>query len=223
MSTKKDFIVVDKYEIKVLDVPVHVYIIHLHDTIYCKEHLTNKKGFFSLIEVFNKKLNVYYNLPNQYKIVSKKIYKNDKHILDKLESIMNVNENYTYCLHEDSLIMVETKTIQNNSYVKRRMSTHNLLCKKNSCAAGEVVFDKDGTRKVMVFNNGSGTYQPTYKNLLYIKKALPYLPLKIVEYNSKINSKYFDKYYKIQNTKNKTTKNKTTKNKTTKNKTRKIK
>lgn len=222
--SKKDFIVVDKYEIKVLNVPVHIYIIQLNDTIHCKEHLTNKTLFYGLLDIFTKKLNVYYNLPNKYKVISKKIYKNDKHILDKLESIMDNNENYTYCLHEDSLIMVDTKTIQNNSRIKNYMSKHYLLCKINSCAAGEVVFGKDGTNKVMVFNNKSGAYKPTYKNLLNIKKALPFLPIKIVEKSSKINSKYFGKYYENQNTsKNKTTNNKSTKNKTSRNKTKKNK
>lgn len=126
--SKKDFIVVDKYEIKVLDVPVYIYIIQLNDTIHCKEYLTNKK--FSLVEILNEKLNVYYNLPKQYKILSKKIYKNDKHILDKLGLIMNIHEKYTYCLHEDSLIMIDTKTIQNNSTIKDYVSKHTLLCKK---------------------------------------------------------------------------------------------
>ena len=198
-SDNKNYILLEKYKITLLGVSVHIYVIKLHDNIHCKQNLINKKGFYSVLDIFTKHVELYHHLSDKYKILSKKILKNDKHIIDTLIKVLNVDEKYTYCLNEDNLIIVETATIQNNSNIKNFMSKHIILCQKNSCAAGELVFYNDPkTNKInMIFNNDSGTYQPSYKNLFYIKKGLPYLPIKIIDRKNKINTKYFGKYGNI--------------------------
>jgi hypothetical protein len=43
----------------------------------------------------------------------------------------------------------------------------------------------------LIFDNSSGTYKPTIRDLQTLKKRLPFLNLKIIDMNDKNHSKYF--------------------------------
>lgn len=97
-----------------------------------------------------------------------------------LETLINKNTTYTYCLTKSTLVLSETITPTNDTLIKDLMSKHILLCNENPCASGEMHIDKD----TFVFNNNSGSYKPGNEHLERLQKSLPFLKLKIENINN---------------------------------------
>ena len=104
--------------------------------------------------------------------------------MKNLKDIIDNKLKYNYCLTKNTLILSSASSFSNNLFAK-----HSILCEKNSYASGEMVFHKN----YLIFNNNSGTYNPTLKNIKILKKALPFLKIKIIDMNSDLNKKYFIK------------------------------
>ena len=188
------YIIVEKYEKNILGIITHVYIIKFKNNFSCEKPLTMKK--LSIKKKIFEQINLSYDLLGyllENKIKSVKLNKYDKNITNKLASIFNVNEKYTYCLKNDKLILAETKTSVNNSKVKDYMSKHIVLCKKKSCATGEMVFYKNAKSDYeLIFDNASGTFEPSTNDLQNLKKAFPYLNIMTTNMISENHKKYFN-------------------------------
>jgi hypothetical protein len=187
-KTKKNYIILEKYETNIIGIITHVYIIHLNSAYNCKKNITIKSNKKKIGQVLFKELGMDYLTEN--KISTTKLYKNDKNMMEKLKKIIDPTEKYTYCVNKDKLILAETKTKTNESHVKNMLSKHILLCDDSACASGEVIIHKD----TFVFDNSSGTFEPSIKNLQILKKVLPFLKVKIMNMNSKIHEDYFKAY-----------------------------
>jgi len=187
--TTKNTITIEKYKKTILGVTNNIYIIYFNTNYNCKKNITIKKTMSKIKKgiIQNIKLLDYLT---QKKVKTVKINKNDKKIMEKITKIINPNEKYTYCLNKDTLILAETKTNINKSFIKDITSKHIMLCNETACASGELVID-DNT---FIFDNSSGSFIPSIQNIQILKKALPFLKLKIIDMNSKIHDKYFSKY-----------------------------
>jgi hypothetical protein len=173
------YIVIDKYLNNVLGVNMYLYVVRLNQTIQCKKVVPKNN---SKTLRFRKYLDISHLLKN-YKIDTLKIEKNDESIMNKMISLFDIDTQYTYCLNRDTLVIAETKTNKNKSKIKDFFSKHGLLCDQTVCAAGEMRFYKNpnGNYK-MVFDNGSGTFRPTKRDLQVLRKELPYFDIETVEY-----------------------------------------
>jgi hypothetical protein len=130
------------------------------------------------------------NYLTQTKIATKKLYKNDTKLMAKLKKIIDPTEKYTYCVNKDKLILAETKTQANQSHLKDIMSKHILLCDESACASGEMIFRND----TLIFDNSSGTYEPSMKNLQVLNKILPFLKIRLMNMNSKPHAAVYKDY-----------------------------
>jgi hypothetical protein len=90
-------------------------------------------------------------------------------------------------LNKDTLIFAETKTHENNSLLKDWLSKHIMLCNKTACASGEMVIHNNS----FVFDNSSGTFQPTIQNLKSLNLAIPFLNIKTQDMKAPTHDKYF--------------------------------
>lgn len=185
-ANKKPYIILEKYNKTVFNVPINMYILKFNTKYKCSNYLTLKKktdyikrGIFNASDVFG--------YLTKDKILSKRINKTDENIMKKLINEMNPNEKYTYCLNNNKLIIVETKTTQNNSSIKNWLSKHIMMCNKTACASGEMVIHNNA----FVFDNSSGTFQPTLDDLQSLKNAMPFLKIKLVDMSSDSHGKYF--------------------------------
>jgi hypothetical protein len=187
-KNKKNYIILEKYETNIIGIVTHIYIIHLNSGYNCKQNITIKNNKKKVGQVLFKELGMNYLTEN--KISTTKLYKNDKNIREKIKKIIDPNEKYTYCVNKDKLILAETKTKLNKSHIKNMLSKHILLCDESACASGEVIIHND----TFIFDNSSGTFEPTIKNLQILKKILPFLKVRIMNMNSKIHDHYFQAY-----------------------------
>jgi len=185
---EKNYIVVEKYETNIMGLLTHIYMIHYNSAYKCKNHITIKKTKKKIGQLLFKEMGM--NYLTQDKITTKKLYKNDTQLMAKLKKIIDPNEKYTYCVNKDKLILAETKTQANQSNLKDIMSKHILLCDESACASGEMIFRND----TLVFDNSSGTYEPSMKNLQVLKKILPFLKIRLSHMNSNRHAEYFKAY-----------------------------
>jgi len=177
---KKNYIILEKYKKNVFGVDINIYKLKFNTKYKCSNFLTLKKKTDYLKKTIVKNIHLLKFLTKN-KIFSKKINKYDKNITKKIINLMNANEKYTFCLNKNELIFAETKTGKNNSTVKEWMTKHIMLCDKNACASGEMIVHNN----LLIFNNSSGTFKPSIYNLRSIKKAIPFMDIKITNMNSK--------------------------------------
>ena len=187
-NKNKNYIVVEKYETNILGgLLTHVYIIHINTAYSCTKNLTIKSRQKQLGQLLFKEPGLAYL--TQRKISTTKLYKKDKQLMLKLKMLIDPTEKYTYCLNKNKLILAETKTKTNHSQLKNLLSKHILLCGNTTCASGEMIFHK-GT---MVFDNSSGTFEPSVHDIQLLKKILPF-KMRIMNMNSQIHTEYFQDY-----------------------------
>jgi hypothetical protein len=182
----KPYIILEKYNKNVFGVDINIYILKFNTKYTCSNYLTLKKKSDYIKKNIYKSADVFGYL-TKHKILSKKINKSDKHIMEKLIKEINPEEKYTFCLNKDTLIFAETKTQENNSLLKDWLSKHIMLCNKTACASGEMVIHNNS----FVFDNSSGTFQPTIQHLKSLKLAVPFLNIKIQDMKSPTHDKYF--------------------------------
>ena len=189
-AKKEKYIVVKKFKRNIFGVDTRFYKIKLNEGFRCKKILTLKKNaniYTKTLKTFPQMYNV---LTNKRKSGSKKIMKNSNLTLNLIKYIKPY-EKYTYCLTKDTLVIAETKASTNKTklmkYIKNYTSKHLVICEESGCASGELVI-KNNT---FVFDNSSGTYEPAYENIASLKKALPFLNIKLVMMDSPDHSKYF--------------------------------
>jgi hypothetical protein len=185
-KNSKPYIILEKYTKTVFNVKLNMYILKFNTNYECKNFLTLKKKTDYIKRGIYKKSHLFGYL-TQDKVLSKKINKRDANIMKKLISEINVNDKYTFCLNNDNLIFVETKTSENNSFVKDWLSKHIMICNKTACASGEMVIHNN----TFIFDNSSGTFKPTLENLKSLKEAMPFLKIKLLDMGSESHEKYF--------------------------------
>lgn len=174
-SKNKNYIVVEKYEKTIPGGQLtHLYIIHFNRAYTCRKKLTIKKTHKKIGQLLFKELGMAYL--TQRKISTTKLYKNDKDLMAKMKMLIDPAEKYTYCINKNKLILAETKTKANKSNLKDILSKHNILCADTTCASGEMMFHKD----TMIFDNASGTFEPSVRDIQILKKILPF-KMRIVE------------------------------------------
>jgi hypothetical protein len=183
----KNYIIIEKYETNIIGFLTHIYMIHYNTAYKCK-NITIKKTKKKIGQLLFKEMGM--NYLTQEKIATKKLYKNDKELMTKIKKIIDPTEKYTYCVNKDKLILAETKTQANQSHLKDIMSKHILLCDDSACASGEMIFRND----TLVFDNSSGTYEPSIKNLQVLKKILPFMKIRIMNMDSKIHAAVYKDY-----------------------------
>lgn len=184
MSKKKgkNYIKIDKYEKKIFGINKIYYIIKINHKYNCKNKLKIKGNYKSFKNYLLKKSGIKkYLLSNKNKKFSIKMMK-DKNIMKNIKDIIDDTLIYNFCLKKNKLILSSSSSISNNILAK-----HSILCDKDPCACGEMVIYK----KYLIFNNNSGTYNPTVEDIKIIKKALPFFKIKIIDMNSDMNKKYF--------------------------------
>jgi len=185
---EKNYISIEKYETNLLGLLTHIYIIYCNSAYKCKNNITIKKTKKKIGQLLFKEMGM--NYLTQDKIATKKLYKNDTHLMTKLKKIIDPTEKYTYCVNKDKLILAETKTQANQSHLKDIMSKHILLCDESACASGEMIFRND----TLIFDNSSGTYEPSMKNLQVLKKILPFLKIRLMNMNSNTHAVAYKDY-----------------------------
>ena len=176
----KNYIILEKYKKNIIDVDIFIYIIKFNTNYKCTNYLTLKKKTDYIKKSIVKNIHLL-DFLTKNKLFSKKIYKYDKNIMEKIINLMNISEKYTFCLNKNTLVFAETKTNENNSLIKEWMTKHIMLCNENACASGEMIIHN----KSFIFNNFSGTFTPSIYNLQSIKKAIPFMDIKITNMNSK--------------------------------------
>ena len=190
MKTRKrkpshNSIVFNKYEKEILGVQARIYVLHLHKKYQCRPPITLKKVAGKIRRFIAQKLHVLDYL-EKHKIFSKHLPKNKK-LMDTILEDIDTTTKYTYCLNKDTLIFAETRTEKDHSILKDYLSKHVILCSNDACASGEMVVYKN----TFIFDNNSGSYFPSMENLKTLKKALSFLPIKIIDMNSEEHAKYF--------------------------------
>jgi len=176
----RNYVIFEKYKKNIFGVDIFIYKLKFNTNYKCGHYLTLKKKTDYIKKSVVKNIHLL-DFLTKNKVFSKKIYKYDKNITEKIISLMNAKEKYTFCLNKNTLVFAETKTIENNSLVKEWMTKHIMLCDENACASGEMIIHN----KSFVFNNSSGTFQPSLHDLYSIKKALPFMDIKITSRESK--------------------------------------
>lgn len=187
---KNDYIVVEKYMRNILGVDTRLYKIKLNQGFHCNKKLTLKK----MVNPLTKKIKnnpIIFNVLTHNKRTSTKSIKKNKKTTENLIKIIKPYGRYTYCLTKDTLVLAETKASENKSkftkLIKNYTSKHFIVCEENPCASGELVI-KDNT---FIFDNSSGTFEPTYEYIKSLKRALPFLNIKLVMMNSPEHANYF--------------------------------
>jgi len=187
---KGNYIVVEKYIRHILGVDTRLYVIKLNQGFRCMKKMTLKKSVNPVTKKIKNNPNTYDLLTHKKKLDTKKFMKNQR-LTENLIKFIKPYEKYTYCLSNDTLVIAETKASTNKSkfvkIIKNYTSKHFVLCGEDACASGELVF-KNNT---FVFDNSSGTFEPTYDNIKSLKKALPFLNTKLVMMNTPEHAKYF--------------------------------
>jgi hypothetical protein len=187
----KNYIVVEKYIRNILGVDTRFYKINLNQGYECTKKLTLKKAVNPITKQIQRNPKFYNAITHKRKNGSKKFIKNSN-LTEKLINYIKPYEKYTYCLSNDMLVIAETKAKTNKTkitkLIKNYTSKHFVICEDKVCASGELVI-KDHT---FIFDNSSGTYEPTYENIKTLKQALPFLNVKLVMLNSPEHSKYFN-------------------------------
>lgn len=221
--TYKNYFTINKYEKQILDssIIIHYYIVKLHngDNKKCRHFITPKKNIVKRFVAKN--INLFGYLTDTL-IDSQKIYKNDPNRMEKMAKMFNVHKKYTYCLNKNTLIMVETSLHKMPNLIKTSlsemdekitelMSMHVIMCKENSCVSGEVVFfnQPDGKYQ-LIFDNASGSYQPTSQNLSQIHTIIPFLSSRVVNVHNKKQHMALFKIHPSRKTKKSTTQKSTT-------------
>lgn len=184
--TQKYYIILEKYKKNIFGVDTNIYILKFKTNYNCKNLTLKKKPNYIKKNI----LDFLQNNAKVDKVFTKKIYTKDKNIMSEIISSINTNEKYTYCLNKNTLIFAETKTRENNSLLKDWLSKHITLCDNTACASGEMVIHENA----FVFDNKSGTFQPSFSDLKSLKRALPFFNIKIVSRYSKTHDKYYEKY-----------------------------
>lgn len=189
-AKKENYIVVQKFKRNVLGVDTRFYKIKLNEGFHCEKKMTLKKMVNPLTKTLKNFPRTYNALTHKRKSGSKTFMKNSE-LTANLIKYIKPYEKYTYCLTKDTLVIAETKASINKTKlvknVKNYTSKHFVICEESGCASGELVL-KNNT---FVFDNSSGTYEPTYENIKSLKKALPFLNIKLVMMDSPEHSKYF--------------------------------
>jgi hypothetical protein len=173
----KEYIVIEKYRVKLFGEKVFYYNIILNnekDNCTKPIILKKKKLLKSIIDKFTF-LVPYFTK----KIYKKKIYKKDKNSMKNIFKLFDKRIKYTYCLNKDNLLISTTINKKTDSRLKDLLSKHILLCNNEACCAGEMIFKNKDNKKYILFDNNSGSYKPTKENLLQLKKKLYYLNTKI--------------------------------------------
>jgi hypothetical protein len=175
----KPYIVLEKYSKNVFGTLINIFILKFNTRYNCNTYLTLKKKSDYIKKHVFQNIHLFKYL-TKHKILTTKIFKKDKHIMEKIINEMNINEKYTFCLNKDTLIFAETKTTENNSMLKDWLSKHIMLCGETACASGELIVKKH----MFIFDNASGTFKPTFQNLQSLYQAIPFLKFKIVDIHS---------------------------------------
>jgi hypothetical protein len=188
--SKGNSIVVEKYTRNILGVDTRLYIIKLNQGFRCLKKMTLKKSVNPVTKKIKNNPKTYDLLTHKKKINTKEIVKNQK-LTEKLIKFIKPYEKYTYCLTNDTLVLAETKASTNKTkmakIIKNYTSKHFVLCGEDACASGEVVI-KNNT---FIFDNSSGTFEPTYENIKSLKKAIPFLNMKLVMMDTPEHATYF--------------------------------
>lgn len=184
----KKYILIEKYEQNILGIITHLYVIHFNTAYQCKKNITIKNSRLKIKQLLFKKIGLDFLMEN--KISTIKLNKSDKNLFEKIKEIIDPVEKYTYCLNKDKLFLAETKTTANNSKIKNELSKHYILCDDTACASGEMILSKDA----LIFDNSSGTFTPTVKNLQILKKILPFLKIRIMNMTSKTHAAFYKDY-----------------------------
>lgn len=160
------------YEAEILCVKTALYIIDLHQPSECGRRMTIKSIKGRLKKAFVDTFHIL-DLLEMNKIASYKIPKTAAAFVPTLEPLMKKGRIYTYCLNGSTLLMAESS---HSSRVKDFLSKHILLCGKRPCVSGEMRWI-DGR---MVFDNNSGTYEPTREHLASLRKSLAFAGQRVV-------------------------------------------
>ena len=187
-----NYITVEKVKRTKLGVDVYSYKIKLNQRLNCN-NLTVKKSPNPITKFIKNHSSLYNKFTHKYKNKIKKIMKNSK-LTENLIDYIKPCVKYNYCLTNDTLIISDTFTTYKfgkltESTIKNYTSKHYIICEDKICANGELVI-KNNT---FIFDNASGTYKPKYNQIKVLKKALPFLNIKIIDKKSPDHSKYFTK------------------------------
>lgn len=189
-KSKKDFIVVEKYVKRILGVDTRLYKIKLNNDYPCRKKLTLKKTISPIVLLLKRNKKLINSLTNKKKVIKK--FEKNSSLNANLIKFIEPYEKYTYCLYEDTLVIAETKSSENKTKftkkVKDYSSKHYVMCKENAaCASGELVIKHNS----FIFDNSSGTFEPSLTNLQFLKRALPFLNVKIMTMDMPLHSKFF--------------------------------
>ena len=185
-----NYITVEKVKRKKLGIDIYSYKIKLNHRFNCN-NITVKKSPNPITKYIKNHPLVYNKFTHKRTRKIKKIIKDDR-LTDKLIEYIKPCAKYTYCLTNDALIISDTYTKYafgklTESAIKNYTSKHYIICGDKICANGELVI-KNNT---FIFDNASGTYAPKYKQIKVLKKALPFLNIKIIDMKSPDHPKYF--------------------------------
>lgn len=182
----KPYIIIERFEREVLGMKMNVYLLKFYTSYECKTKLTLKKRKDYIKQNVYEWVDVFGYL-TRFRVSSRKINKRSKHIMDEITSEIKDHGRFSYCLNKDILIFAETVSDYDRSYMRDWLSKHIMLCGKGACASGEMVI-KNG---YFVFDNSSGSFEPGFEEIKVLKKALPFLKMKVVDKHSKERKKYF--------------------------------
>lgn len=176
----KSLISVEKSMRRFLGVKTFIYRFLLHEGLSCNKNGLQPKhlGFFASEITAHKSLFKRITVKQKFRMRHfPKDHTLSARIIDYLKPEGKI---YTFCLSHDELTVAEAPPAEWSKFnpmkvIKDALSKHVSICRKDICASGELVI-KNG---VFIFNNASGTYQPSLKNLKILKKALPWLKIKL--------------------------------------------
>jgi len=162
-------VTVEKFVRRFLGVHSCVFRIRLHENFTCKHSLTPQHLKFVAKEIFEHPL-VFQALTYRHRYAPR-YFKKNEHLTEQLIRFMRPEgKRYTFCLTNDELVFAET-----GWGLKDMLSKHVSICGINVCASGEMHVDNG----IFVFNNSSGSFLPTVHDLNALKRALPFLKLRI--------------------------------------------
>lgn len=157
-----------KYKSSLLGTTIPVYKINLHKKTRCE---TMKLTRF--MDRAKKYVVNAFHLGNYTrKVKQTRLPKNNKFVPTLLK-YLDANLIYTYCFNKDGTLMIAETS--HELLTKSLLSKHVILCNKKPCASGELRF----VGNTMVFDNDSGTYRTTGKQLQSLRKAMPFADIDI--------------------------------------------
>jgi hypothetical protein len=191
--SRSDYITIKKYKTIVLGVVTHIYNVKLNTDMKCGNGMTIKKTEDTVTHHVYNKIGLIDKILKK-PIKTYRLRKDDPHITNKMATIFDTNQKYTYCLSNDTIVFSETKKSDNKinesedhiNNVKDFMSKHVMLCGNQTCISGEAIFciqpSKSSTEEIVeiLFDNSSGTFRPNFSNLKYLHKAIPYLNIRLL-------------------------------------------